>query len=133
MVKISITGNPDSMIKEIQHLDLPSHHAVTAADVNLKRLGVVLWLAHEQHPSNFEELLMLPGVGPRTIQSLALVSEVIHGSPSRFKDPARFAFAHGGKDGHPFPVPIKVYDETINTLQNAVQKAKLGTTDKAEA
>lgn len=133
IVTISASGDPALMIKEIQHLDLPSHHNVTAADVNLKRLGAVLWLAHEQHPSNFEELLMLPGVGPRTIQSLALVSEVIHGTPSRFKDPARFAFAHGGKDGHPFPVPVNVYDETISTLQTAVHKAKLGATDKAEA
>jgi hypothetical protein len=72
-------------------------------------------------------------VGPRTLQSLALVSEVIHGTPVRFKDPARFAFAHGGKDGHPFPVPIKVYDETIGILQTAIQKAKVGQTDKKEA
>ena len=72
-------------------------------------------------------------MGPRTIQSLALVSEVIHGTPSRFKDPARFSFAHGGKDGHPFPVPTKVYDETIGTLQYAVEKARMGVTDKAEA
>lgn len=76
---------------------------------------------------------MLQGVGPRTIQSLALVSEVIHGSPTRFKDPARFSFAHGGKDGHPFPVPTKVYDETIEALHNAVQKAKLGATEKNTA
>jgi hypothetical protein len=78
-------------------------------------------------------LLLLQGVGPRTIQSLALVSEVVHGTPSRFKDPARFSFAHGGKDGHPFPVPTKVYDETISQLQNAVHKSKIGNTDKALA
>jgi hypothetical protein len=112
---------------------MPSHHEVRAEDVNLKRLGSTLWLAHEQQPQNFEELLLLKGVGPRTIQSLALVSEVIHGSPVRFKDPARFSFAHGGKDGHPFPVPTKVYDETIHVLQNAVEKAKIGATDKARA
>lgn len=112
---------------------MPSHHEVLEGDVNLKRLGSILWLAHEQGPENFEELLLLQGVGPRTLQSLTLVSEVIHGTPSRFKDPARFAFAHGGKDGHPFPVPIKVYDETIGVLQTAVHKAKLGNSDKAEA
>jgi hypothetical protein len=78
-------------------------------------------------------LLLLQGVGPRTIQSLALVSEVIHGSPVRFKDPARFSFAHGGKDGHPFPVPLKVYDETIGVLKNAVEKSKLGNSDKTQA
>jgi len=125
--------HPDKQIKEIQRVLLPAHHDVRAEDVNLKRLGAALWLAHEQPPENFEDLLLLQGVGPRTIQSLALVSEVIHGTPSRFSDPARFSFAHGGKDGHPFPVPINVYDETIATLQNAVHKAKMGATDKAEA
>ena len=112
---------------------MPAHHDVKAEDVNLKRFGAVLWLAHDRQPKDFEELLLLEGVGPRTIQSLTLVSEVIHGTPSRFKDPARFSFAHGGKDGHPFPVPTKVYDETISTLQTAVQKAKLGNTDKSRS
>jgi hypothetical protein len=93
----------------------------------------VLWLAHEKQPADFEELLLLQGLGPRTLQSLVLVSEVIHGTPSRFKDPARFSFAHGGKDGHPFPVPTKVYDETISTLQNAVYKAQIGQSEKNEA
>jgi len=124
---------PEHMMREIQKLIMPHHHDVRGEDVNLKRLGTVLWVAHEQSLNNFEELLMLQGVGPRTIQSLALVSEVIHGTPSRFKDPARFSFAHGGKDGHPFPVPIKVYDETISILQNAVHKSNLGNTDKQEA
>jgi hypothetical protein len=125
--------NPETTLKSFQHLKMPSHHEVRSEDVNLKRLGSMLWLAHEQNPANFEELLLLPGLGPRTIQSLALVSEVIHGSPVRFEDPARFSFAHGGKDGHPFPVPTKVYDETIETLQKAVEKAKLGSTEKAAA
>lgn len=131
---LKITGEkPEEMLRAFQHLKMPPHHEVRAADVNLKRLGATLWLAHEQEPKDFESLLLLHGVGPRTIQSLALVSEVIHGSPIRFKDPARFSFAHGGKDGHPFPVPLKVYDETISTLQNAVQKAKIGSSDKATA
>ena len=121
------------MISEVQQLIMPAHHDVRAANVDLKRLGTVLWLAHEKQTENFEELLLLEGLGPRTLQSLALVSEVIYGTPSRFKDPARFSFAHGGKDGHPFPVPTKVYDETISTLQTAVQKAKLGNSDKKEA
>ncbi len=132
ILKIS-AENPLEVTNEFQQLKMPSHHQVRAEDVNLKRLGSILWLAHEQQPKDFESLLLLQGVGPRTIQSLALVSEVIHGSPTRFRDPARFSFAHGGKDGHPFPVPTKVYDETIETLQIAVQKAKLGTTDKAVA
>jgi uncharacterized protein len=121
------------MLSEISKLLMPSHHDVRAENVDLKRLGAVLWLAHEKRPTDFEELLLLEGLGPRTLQSLALVSEVIHGTPSRFKDPARFSFAHGGKDGHPFPVPVKVYDETLGTLQTAIRKAKLGNSEKSEA
>jgi hypothetical protein len=93
----------------------------------------VLTLAHEREVNNFESLLLLEGVGPRTVQSLTLVSEVIYGTPSRFTDPARFSFAHGGKDGHPFPVPLKVYDKTINVLKTSVEKAKIGATDKQNA
>jgi hypothetical protein len=125
--------DPSHIIREFQHMAMPLHHDVQAEDVNLKKLGAMLWITHEQPPENFEELLMLKGVGPRTLQSLSLVSEVIHGTPSRFKDPARFAFAHGGKDGHPFPVPIKVYDETISVLQTAVEKARMGEKDKSNA
>jgi uncharacterized protein len=124
---------PELMMQEIQQLVMPSHHNVTSKDVDLRRLGSILWVAHEAQPKDFEDLLLLEGVGPRTVQSLALVSEVIHGTPSRFKDPARFSFAHGGKDGHPFPVPTKTYDEVISTLQKAVHKAKIGQTEKADA
>jgi hypothetical protein len=125
--------NPDRMVSEIQKIILPSHHDVRAKDVNLKRLGSILALAHEKDLRDFESLLLLEGVGPRTIQSLALVSEVIHGAPSRFEDPARFSFAHGGKDGHPFPVPVNVYDETIRQFRDSVEKAKIGNSDKQEA
>lgn len=124
---------PECMMNDIQQLVLPSHHDVRGEDVDLKRLGAALWLAHDKQPSDFEELLLLEGVGPRTLQSLALVSEVIHGTPARFRDPARFAFAHGGKDSHPFPVPIKVYDETISIMQTAVYKSGIGQSDKQEA
>jgi hypothetical protein len=124
---------PELMIKEISKLVMPSHHEVRKENVDLKRLGAILWLAQENEVKNFEELLSLQGLGPRTLQSLTLVSEVIHGTPSRFSDPARFSFAHGGKDGHPFPVPLKVYDETISTLQTAVNRARLDNTDKQEA
>jgi hypothetical protein len=101
--------------------------------VDLKRLGAMLWLTQEKQPRDFESLLLLEGMGPRTLQSMALVSEVIYGTPSRFEDPARFSFAHGGKDGHPFPVPVKIYDETISALSRAVQKAKVGQSDKLQA
>jgi len=123
----------ERMMPEVRKIIMPRHHDVRKEDVNLKRLGAILALAHEKETNNFEDLLLLEGLGPRALQSLTLVSEVIHGTPSRFSDPARFSFAHGGKDGHPFPVPTKIYDETISTLRQAVDKAKIGLTDKQEA
>jgi hypothetical protein len=128
-----VKEKPSLILPEIKKIIMPRHHEVRASDVNLKRLGSVLALAHQSDLRNFESLLLLEGVGPRTIQSLVLVSEVIHGTPSRFSDPARFSFAHGGKDGHPFPVPTKVYDETISILQTSIEKAKLGNSDKHQA
>lgn len=127
------TENPERILKEARKLVMSNHHEVKAQDVDLKRLGAMLWLTQEKQPADFEELLLLEGLGPRTLQSLALVSEVIYGTPSRFTDPARFSFAHGGKDGHPFPVPLKVYDETIQVLGKAIQKARLGQSDKQHA
>ena len=122
--------NPDRIINEIKKIRLPAHHDVRQKDVDIKRLGTVLALAQDLPTQNFEELLLLQGLGPRTLQSLTLVSEVIYGTPSRFSDPARFSFAHGGKDGHPFPVPIKIYDESIQVLSKAVEKAKMSKSDK---
>jgi hypothetical protein len=124
---------PDKMMTEIRKIVMPRHHEVTISDVNMKRLGAMLTLAHETSTADFESLLLLKGVGPRTIHSLTLVSEVIYGSPTRFNDPARFSFAHGGKDGHPFPVPLKVYDETVRVLKSAVEKSKIGSDDKQKA
>ena len=100
-----------------------------ARDVNEKRLGAVLALAHERELRDFASLLLLEQLGPRTLQSLALVAEVVHGTPTRFDDPARFSFAHGGKDGHPFPVPLG-YDESLAVLRRALDAAKLGRTDR---
>lgn len=113
-------------------LRMPSHHDVRMEDVNLKRLGGVLATAYESNPNDFESLLLTPGLGPRTLQSLTLVSEVINGTPSRFSDPARYSFAHGGKDGHPFPVPCRIYDESIRILGTSIERAKLGERDKLE-
>ncbi|MEL6614896.1 MAG: DUF763 domain-containing protein [Bacteroidota bacterium] len=121
------------LLRDVATMRLPTHYGVRAQDVDLKRLGAVLHLAQETETTDFEDLLLLKGLGPRTLQSLALVSEVIHGAPSRFTDPARFAFAHGGKGGSPFPVPTRVYDETIDTLRSAVERAKIGQTDKTKA
>lgn len=125
--------NPDRMLAEIRKLVMPNRHELKAEDIDLKRLGAILWLSQEKQPKDFEELILLQGLGPRTLQSLALVSEVIYGTPSRFKDPARFAFAHGGKDGHPFPVPINTYDETLDVMKSAIDRARLGQNDKKEA
>lgn len=124
---------PEKMLTEIKRIFMPRHHEVRNKDVDLKRLGSVLALANDLPVKNFEELLLVEGLGPRTLQSLTLVSEVIHGTPSRFSDPARYSFAHGGKDGHPFPVPTKTYDESIDTLRKAIEMAKLGNSDKAKA
>lgn len=124
---------PAQILQEIPHMKLPKYYGVRAKDVDLKRLGSILYLAQEAETEAFDELLLLRGLGPRTLQSLTLVSEVIHGTASRFSDPARFSFAHGSKGGKPFPVPTKVYDETIATLKKSVEQAKIGQTDKHKA
>jgi hypothetical protein len=113
-------------------LTVPRHHHVRAKDVDLKRLGAVLAVAYERELRDFASLLLLENLGPRTLQSLALIAEVVHGAPSRFSDPARFSFALGGKDGHPFPVPLKTYDESIAVLRRGLDSAKVGHTEKVE-
>jgi uncharacterized protein len=128
---ISITKeNPDSTLQEVRRLLVPRRHEVQAVDVDLKRLGSVLALAYEREFRDFASLLLLEKLGPRTLQSLALIAEVVHGAPTRFSDPARFSFALGGKDRHPFPVPLKTYDESINILRIALDSAKLGDPEK---
>jgi uncharacterized protein len=110
----------------LPHLQLPAHHDVRGSDVVARRLHGNLAAAADRAPSDFSELLLTPGVGARTVRALAMVAEVVHGAPCRFTDPARFSLAHGGKDGHPFPVPLVVYDRTIAVLKSAVRNAKLG-------
>jgi hypothetical protein len=117
----------------LPHLIMPAHHDVRESDVNMRRLHGNLAAAADRGPVDFEDLLLVPGVGARTVNALALVAEVMHGAPCRFSDPARFSIAHGGKDRHPFPVPLKVYDETISVLKSAVGKAKLGRGEELEA
>jgi hypothetical protein len=119
--------------RPLPHLRMPAHHDVRASDVELRRLHAALAAAADRGPEDFAELLLTPGVGARTVESLALVAEVVHGAPARFSDPARFSMAHGGKDGHPFPVPLRVYDETIRVLKGAVDRAKLGNDEKLAA
>jgi len=124
--------DPARTLADVRRLEMPAHHEVRAADVNEKRLGAVLALAHERDLRDFASFLLLEQLGPRTLQSLALIAEVVHGTPTRFDDPARFAFAHGGKDGHPFPVPLRVYDESIAVLRRALDLAKLGHSEKLD-
>jgi uncharacterized protein len=118
---------------DLPHLVMPAHHDVRASDVFIRRLHGTLAAAADRGPADFAELLLTPGVGARTVESLAMVAEVVHGAPHRFADPARFSLAHGGKDRHPYPVPLKVYDETIRVLKSAVQKARLGQTEELHA
>jgi hypothetical protein len=130
---LSITKEPvANVLNDARKLTMPIHHDVRAKDVDLKRLGAVLAVAHEEELRDFASLLLVEGLGPRTLQSLALIAEVVHGTPSRFSDPARFSFAHGGKDGHPFPVPLKTYDESLAVLRRSLEAARLGHTEKLE-
>jgi hypothetical protein len=122
---------PDAPL--LPHLVMPAHHDVRPADVILRRLHGALAAAADRGPEDFAELLLVPGVGARTVRSLAMVAEVVHGAPCRFADPARFSLAHGGKDRHPYPVPIKVYDETIAVIKAAVEQAKLGNDERLDA
>jgi hypothetical protein len=125
--------NPDTTLAEARRLlVMPAHHDVRAKDVDLERLGAVLAVSYERDLRDFASLLLTENLGPRTLQTLSLVAEVIHGTPTRFSDPARFSFALGGKDGHPFPVPLKTYDESLGVLRNALDRAKVGDTEKIE-
>jgi uncharacterized protein len=121
---------PEKTLAAARHLRMPRHHDVRPQDVNLKRLGAVLALAYDRDLHDFAELLLTEKLGPRTLQSLAMIAEVVHGAPTRFSDPARFSFAHGGKDGHPFPVPLKTYDQSLNLLRASLDKAKIGDSEK---
>lgn len=139
-----VRGGPDSVLAALKqarpaptpvqavlpHLLMPAHHDVRADDLVLRRLRGTLTAAAERGPSDYADLLLVPGVGARTVEALAHVAEVIHGSPCRFSDPARFSLAHGGKDGHPFPVPLRIYDETLRVLRQAVDQARLGNAER---
>jgi uncharacterized protein len=125
--------DPEQTLTEARRIcAMPRHHDVRAGNVDLKRLGAVLAVAWERDLRDFASLLLLENLGPRTLQSLALIAEVVHGTPTRFSDPARFSFAHGGKDGHPFPVPLKTYDESLGVLRRSLDAAKLGDSDKLD-
>lgn len=124
--------NPLTILNEARYLRMPRHHEVREKNIDLKRLGAVLAVAYERDLHDFAELLLLEKLGPRTLQSLALVAEVVHGAPVRFSDPARFSFAHGGKDRHPFPVPLKTYDESLDFLRRSLEAARVGDAEKLD-
>jgi hypothetical protein len=130
---LNIVGEkPETTLKVARRLRMPDHHDVRAENIDLKRLGAVLAVAYERDFHDFAEVLLLEHLGPRTLQSLALIAEVVHGAPSRFSDPARFSFAFGGKDRHPFPVPLKTYDESLNILRRSLDAAKFGDKEKLD-
>ncbi len=130
---VKVTGRSGRAQLTLPNLQLPAHHEVRHSDVVVRRLRGALVAAANRGPVDFGDLLLTPGVGARTVAALAQVAEVVHGTPSRFSDPARFSYAHGGKDGHPFPVPLRVYDRTISVMRQAVHAAKLGNDDRLAA
>jgi hypothetical protein len=124
--------DPDRTLAEARHLTMPEYHDVRREDVDLKRLGAVLAVAYQRDLKGFADLLLVENLGPRTLQTLAMVAEVVHGAPSRFADPARYSFSLGGKDRHPFPVPLKTYDESIAVLRRGLDAARLDGAEKSE-
>jgi uncharacterized protein len=123
---------PEKTLDEIRALTMPRHHDVRVDDIDLKRLGAVLAVSYEKQLRDFASFLLMENLGPRTLQSLSLIAEVVHGTPTRFTDPARFSFAHGGKDGHPFPVPLKTYDESLQVLHRSLERTRLSESDKQD-
>ena len=132
MVKLANTQSRE-VIEAYREAEMPNRHDVRKEDVNLARLASVLDLAYNSDVKNFEELVDLHSVGPKTLKALAMASEVIHGDATRFEDPARFSFAVGGKDGRPHPMDTKAMQETVDMLRDSVDKSKLGQKDKSSA
>jgi len=120
-------------MKRLQELDMPPRHAILLKDIRVERLRKGLIEAYQRAPSHFQGLLEIPGLGPKTLRALALTAEVLYGTPVSFRDPARFAFAHGGKDGHPYPVDKGLYDATIEMLRQAVSRARISPREKDRA
>ncbi len=121
---------PDKVVKELK---APLRHDVTMADINPRRLRSVLVKTYESQPRSFEGLLGIKGVGPKTVRALSLLAELIYGKAPSYDDPARYSFAHGGKDGTPYPVDRETYDKTIDVLRGVIKSARVGRTDKLNA
>jgi len=128
--------HPEKLVRELhqlQALSLPSHHEVTARDMHPKSIEKILLKTYEAKVNDFQTLLGMPGVGAKTLRALALIAEITYGTLASWKDPAKFSFAHGGKDGHPYPVNRQVYDESIDFLRHTLEKVRLGQTEKDQA
>ncbi len=125
---------PDKTIQDWEKtvLHLPSHHPITGEDIQTKNLKSILISTYQNPPSDFQGLLLYPGVGAKTLRALSLISEIIYGQPPSFKDPARFSFAHGGKDGYPYPVDRRLYDGSVEILEKAIKNAQLGKREELE-
>lgn len=133
---LNLLKDKGTLLKELERvrkLELPRRHYITPEDFNVKKLRDTIKKVDESSLNGFEDLLRQRGIGPKTIRALALVSELLYGAKPSFKDPARYSFAHGGKDGHPYPVQRDVYDVTIDTLKRAIERAKVGNREKVEA
>jgi hypothetical protein len=127
---------PEITLEALGHLptlDMPRRHEVAHADINPEYLRKVLLKTYAAAPPDFETLLGIPGVGAKTLRALALTSELVYGTKASFRDPARFSFAHGGKDGTPFPVDRTTYDRTIEVLGRALNRAKVDRAEKVRA
>lgn len=136
ITQITLQVTPDrlvSQLKRLKTLDLPDRHHLSLEDIHPDRLGKTLLITYERQPENFEKLLSLEGVGPKTLRALSLISELIYDIPVSLRDPARYSFAHGGKDGHPYPVDRKIYDKSIEILHQALTRAKVGDNEKIAA
>lgn len=136
IAQIAVENKPEKTLdelKKLRTLELPARHQIVVKDIHPDRLRKTILATYERSPEGFEELLGLPGVGPKTIRALSLLAELIYGTAPSFSDPARFSFAHGGKDGIPFPVDRRTYDQSIQLLRKAVTRAKIEGNEKRRA
>ncbi|MBI4187662.1 MAG: DUF763 domain-containing protein [Chloroflexi bacterium] len=136
ITEIATSQKPEALLsdlKKIKTLSLPAHHYLSTADLHPDSISKILLSTYERQPGNFEALIGLPGVGAKTVRALSLIAELIYGVAPSYRDPARYSFAHGGKDGIPYPVDRKTYDQSIELLRKAIGKTKLGISEKNEA
>jgi hypothetical protein len=134
--EIAVNENPQAILadlKKVKTLSLPPHHPIGVKDLRPESIGRILLNVYERQPQDFEQLLGLQGVGAKTLRALSLIAELVHGVAPSYQDPARYSFAHGGKDGYPYPVDKETYDKSIELLAKSVSRAKLGMSEKRDA